>query len=63
MCGDHVGLTNDTIFFARSVESRLGIARTYHETLVRWLEGTVVTVVDDPNDRSTVCGAPQVENE
>ena len=63
MCGDHVGIMNDNSFFARSVEGNLGVPRTYHDTLVHWLGGTVVTLVDSPSDSSTVCGAPQVEDE
>jgi len=63
LCGDHVGLMSDGSFFTRLVDDDSGTPRSYHETLVRWLQGTTVTVVDDPSARSTVCGGQVTENE
>jgi len=63
MCHEHVGLMSDTSFFAKTVDTVTGQARTYHDTLVHWLEGNAITVVDDPKDRSTVCGASEEELE
>ncbi len=63
LCGDHVGLMNNSMFYNRTVDDVTGTPRNYHDALVRWLGGTAVYVIDDPNNRTTVCGAPQPENE
>ena len=63
LCGDHVGLMNNSVFYGRTVDDAGGTPRSYHDALVAWLEGTDVQLIDDPEDRTTVCGAPQTENE
>ena len=62
-CGDHLGLMNNSLFYHRTVDDATGASRNYHDALVQWLGGNDVQLVDDPRNRTTVCGAPQPQNE
>ena len=63
LCGDHVGLMNDSAFYDRTVKDANGTPRNFHDLLLEWMQGSEVQVVDDPQNRTTVCGPPQPENE
>ncbi len=62
-CGDHAGLMSDAPFFTRTVEDPSGEPRSFHDVLSAWIRGNTVTLVDDPDNRTTACGAPVEENE
>ncbi len=63
LCGTHTGLNSNTMFFNRTVDNAAGVPQNYHDTLVDWLQGSMISIVDDPLNPTTQCSQIEEERE